>query len=598
MRRCFTQWELLMPKKAIRAAGYPRVSDPGKKDSATLESQEKAIRKYVTEAGYELDDTLIYSEAHTAYMLPYRDRPQLMKLLEAARRHEFDVLIVTEFSRLSRRQVEQAVIISILEDYGVKVESVTEVFDDSPVGHLMLAINAYVAEVEREKTHWRTNRGRRDRAEVALTGQGEARYGYKYMDSEKYKKAYYVLNEEIIHTDIQGKEWTRPGVINFIVNSLLDGKSLRGIARTLTDLGIPTPMGKLVWSKTTVYYIATDRFYTGAASNFRYIKEGNSYSMKRPEEERIKLPEGIVPVIVSVEKYEAVQQQLELNKQLSVRNNHHPVVGIMRGGFAKCGICGYVLHVRNYNTPNTRGEGNTIRTPDYCCQRREGGEDRTNNHSNTINVRALDEIVWKIATEYIRKPDLVKARIDEVKRENTIETHTDTIKQKLNDANKRAKNIYQLAEFASDEETIASLQRRLAEIEKEKQDLRALLYDAEEQEELQEEVLAEVARFEDWAHQFCAHLDIPDYEPTYEEKQRACAILGINAIIYPPSYEDRVSIEVGPPSILRVISPILPSTKDENCVQQFKKVMPLAAKETKGKASGKKVQELVREMTQ
>jgi len=32
--------------------------------------------------------------------------------------------------------------------------------------------------------------------------------------------------------------------------------------------------------------------------------------------------------------------------------------------------------------------------------------------------------------------------------------------------------------------------------------------------------------------------------------------------------------------------------------KEFKKVMPLAAKETKGKASGKKVQELVRELTQ
>ncbi len=32
--------------------------------------------------------------------------------------------------------------------------------------------------------------------------------------------------------------------------------------------------------------------------------------------------------------------------------------------------------------------------------------------------------------------------------------------------------------------------------------------------------------------------------------------------------------------------------------KEFKRVMPLAAKETKGKASGKKVQEIVREMTQ
>src|SRR6266487_4833504 len=124
-------WEYLLMEKAkryVRCAGYPRNSDPRKKDSATLESQEKEIRRYIEsqkDEGYVLEEGCMYPEAMTAYMLPYRERPQLMKLLEDARRGKFGVLVVTEYSRLSRRMSEQAVIISILEDMGVQVESVT-----------------------------------------------------------------------------------------------------------------------------------------------------------------------------------------------------------------------------------------------------------------------------------------------------------------------------------------------------------------------------------------------------------------------------------------------------------------------------------------
>src|SRR2546423_1781551 len=127
--------EFLGMTKRIRIAGYPRVSDEGLKDTPTLDSQEADIRRYIAaHEGYELEEEHMYPEAMTAYYLPFRERPQLMRMLDAARRKEFDKVIVTEFSRLSRRQLEQAVIIGILESYGVKVESCTEKFDDSPVG--------------------------------------------------------------------------------------------------------------------------------------------------------------------------------------------------------------------------------------------------------------------------------------------------------------------------------------------------------------------------------------------------------------------------------------------------------------------------------
>src|SRR5207248_6404652 len=111
------------------------------------------------------------------------ERQQLRERLDAARRHEFDVVVVTEFSRLSRRQIEQAVIIDLLDHAGVKIESLTENFDDSAIGNFMKSVYAFLAEVEREKIVERTTRGRIDRIESGnLPGGGPRRYGYTFVD--------------------------------------------------------------------------------------------------------------------------------------------------------------------------------------------------------------------------------------------------------------------------------------------------------------------------------------------------------------------------------------------------------------------------------
>src|SRR5205807_7702950 len=100
-------WEYLMPKRKERMAGYIRESDPSLADSTTIESQAKAVRLYAEKEGYIYDLAVYeYREAISAYIVPYMERPQLLKLLEAAKRKEFDVLVVSEVRALSRRQVE------------------------------------------------------------------------------------------------------------------------------------------------------------------------------------------------------------------------------------------------------------------------------------------------------------------------------------------------------------------------------------------------------------------------------------------------------------------------------------------------------------
>src|SRR5438105_1359689 len=118
-------WEYLMPKRKERMAGYIRESDPSLADSTTIESQAKAVRLYAEKEGYDYDITQHeYKEAISAYMVSYLERTELLKMLAAAKRHEFDVLVISEVRALSRRQVEVFVIYDMLQKYGIRLETV------------------------------------------------------------------------------------------------------------------------------------------------------------------------------------------------------------------------------------------------------------------------------------------------------------------------------------------------------------------------------------------------------------------------------------------------------------------------------------------
>jgi site-specific DNA recombinase len=276
-----------MPKRRIRAAGYPRCSDPDLHDSPTLESQAKAIREHCAKLAYELTEDHMYPEAMSAYMVHYTQRPKLMELLAAAKRKEFDVLVVTEIRAISRRQVEVFVIYDLLQKYGVQIETIQEKFEDSPMGRFILATRALVAELERENTYMRTMRGRQDRLDNGyLRGHGKPAYGYVFVDVGKETKAHYALNETVIYVDSRGEEWTEVKVVRYIYRRFLAGESIRSICTSLNELGLPPP-GKprkrvAHWQAGTVYKILTEREYIGEAYANKYRKEGTGPSFHPP----------------------------------------------------------------------------------------------------------------------------------------------------------------------------------------------------------------------------------------------------------------------------------------------------------------------------
>ena len=121
-------------------------------------------------------------------------------------------------------------------------------------------------------------------------------------------------------------------------------RTLRNIARLLSDEGIPSPGGKAVWYDSTVRRILEDPTYTGKGSAFKYAtttgKQNGKYSSKlKPEAERLQLPSGVVPQIVDEAIFAEAQIRLRLNQVEASRNNPNPEQTLLRCGFIKCGYC-------------------------------------------------------------------------------------------------------------------------------------------------------------------------------------------------------------------------------------------------------------------
>ena len=90
----------------------------------------------------------------------YYERVEMMRLREAAKRREFDAVIVYAYDHLARKQIHQTIIIDSLQQQGITVESVTEPqIDDTAVGQFSRNTFGFVAELEREKILERTQRG-------------------------------------------------------------------------------------------------------------------------------------------------------------------------------------------------------------------------------------------------------------------------------------------------------------------------------------------------------------------------------------------------------------------------------------------------------
>ncbi len=557
-------WEYLMPKRKERMAGYIRESDPSLADSTTIESAAHAVAEYAKQQGYIYEPKYEYKEAISAYTVPYLERKRLLDLLAAAKRREFDVVAVTEIRAIGRRQVEVFIIYDMLQKYGVRLETIKEKFEDDAMGRLILGFRAAYAEIEKEQMHQRLVRGRKDRNELGKAPNGHPRpaYGYCFVDTAREVKGAYTLDHTVIHIDATGERWTPVKVILFIFALLKQGTSERTVARRLNELGIPPPQKTARngdnghWHHGTIHTLIKNPIYIGEVwvnrtKKFRNPKTGKLNTVLRPCEEWHLLPEGTAPALIDRETFAAIQKQLLVNKEEAARNNSHPKAeyGLLRGGYIFCGICGNRMRVLY----PSKAAANTHSNPWYLCRQVGGAAPGRYMHNVQIHVPRVDKTVQEEIIKVLMQKDWIRERVADLRRIPQPVISEEDIAATIATIDQQMRNLYNLAQHATTDQTIAELGKRMNDLENQKRAAEAMLYDLADEEEEQAALEKEIVRFEEWVATVRDNLTDPTYQPTYEELRLAVRIIGIKVTVYPTKgdYQYRYTVEATVPEVMK-----------------------------------------------
>lgn len=141
------------PLKTIACAIYARVSTTDQ----TCEQQLDALRAYVKARGWQIQGEYVETMSGAK-----DNRPQMMRLMEAARRRDVDCIVVWKMDRWGRSMPHFVMSVHELRALGVRFIAITQGIDtdeSSPAGRLMMNMLAAFAEFERELIVERTKAG-------------------------------------------------------------------------------------------------------------------------------------------------------------------------------------------------------------------------------------------------------------------------------------------------------------------------------------------------------------------------------------------------------------------------------------------------------
>lgn len=227
-----------------KVAAYVRVSTTEQADAYGPETQREKIRAWAEMNDVDPDSLDWYEDAASG---GDTDRDGLQATLSGLEDCEYDALVVYRADRLSRSLKDLLVLIEErLDPCDCDFVSVTEPMDTTtPMGRAVLHMIGTFSELERGIITERLREGRKSKARGGGHATGEVPLGYR----------------QTAEGDLEPDPRTAP-IIQKIFELREDGESLRSIAETLNDAGVPTKRGGS-WHASTVSYVLKNDKYKG-----------------------------------------------------------------------------------------------------------------------------------------------------------------------------------------------------------------------------------------------------------------------------------------------------------------------------------------------
>ena len=204
----------------MRAALYARFSTDKQSENSIID-QLRVCERLAERSGFSV--TARFSDA--AISGGTANRSGYQQLLIAARRHEIDVIVAEDSSRLWRNLAEQAPRLAELSDLGIHV--VTADLDTRhESAEIMGAIGGAMASTYRKEIGRRTRRGLEGKARAGKSAGGKA---YGYISATSAGKEQRVVDSE------------QAAIVRRIFEMYAEGSSAKTIAATLNREGVPSP---------------------------------------------------------------------------------------------------------------------------------------------------------------------------------------------------------------------------------------------------------------------------------------------------------------------------------------------------------------------
>ncbi len=368
-------------------AGYARISVDDEQDqkNISIENQKAIIEDYVKT--HFPGSTLTFFEDRDRSGYTFEQREGYQEMRRGLMSHKYDILIIKDFSRFSRRNSRGLVELEDLRDAGVRIVSIGDGVDfPNDDDWLKIQFQFLVNEMPVTDTSRKVRNVIKRRQ-----NDGEwicaAPYGYLVTEDKQF---------EIIPTEAE----TVRRIFDLYSNA---GWGYKKIANYLTDQGVPTPRmsermrkeaagkktkreAKNAWAIATVQGILDNDFYIGTLRQGKYTRAKiNGKEIKRNDDEHIVI-ENHHQAIIDYRTFaitSALREKRSRNNYRGVKINDN-----VYSGFLQCGDCGSPMFAMSRSDL----------APAYTCgtYHRRGLKGCTSHH---IRVETLDALV----KDYVRK---------------------------------------------------------------------------------------------------------------------------------------------------------------------------------------------------
>jgi site-specific DNA recombinase len=444
-------------------------------EAKSVRRQIENAREYALRKGWSVEDNWIFCDDGVSGA-EFAARPGFVRLMASLKpRPPFQVLVMSEESRLGREAIETAYALKQLVTAGVRVFFYLEDRErtlDSPTDKILLSLTAFADELEREKARQRVTDAMTRKARAGHVTGGRV-FGYDNVD---------VVDAGGRRSHVERRiNDAEAAIVRRIFELAAAGCGQSRIAKQLNAEGAQPPRAQRgrpnAWAPSSVHEVLFRPLYRGEVVWNRTRKRnrwGEKRVADRPELEWLRRDAPELR-IVPEDLWQAAHARIALSRahyQLTTKGTR---AGRPRDvdskyllpGLARCACCNGGLHVRSthHGSPGRRR-----RAFFYACTSHFNRGPEVCQNALRVRMEAVDEAVLASIGDILTLDlvDDIIARVRELLKRPVGETLADRLRTDLAATEATLDNLTAAVAAGGD---VPALVRRLQEAEQRRQEL-------------------------------------------------------------------------------------------------------------------------------